>query len=60
MYLLVYMLVLLLLLLLLLPLLFLLPNCAYTPFAKTCPVAPEFCPLPPLPERPRVQGVRNL
>ena len=57
MYLLVFMLVLLLLLLLLLPLLFLLPNCAYTPFAKTCP---KFCSLPPLPELPRVQGVRNL
>ena len=57
MYLLVFMLVLLLLLLLLLPLLFLLPNCAYTPFAKTCP---EMLPVTSSPRTIRVQSVRNL
>ena len=59
MYLLVFMLVLLLLLQLRLPLLFLPLNCACTPCAKTCPVAPEITRYL-LPELPRFQGVRNL
>ena len=56
MYLLVFMLELLLLLLLLLPLLFLLPNCAYTPFAKLARNFARYL----LSQNFRVQSVRNL